>query len=172
MLLYASKPTRVTDITATLIDHIWSTQVGTNTGNFIIRTDISDHYPVISQFNIPVCRAPTYFYKRVITDFALNNFKDDLEKVNWNNVLQSRCPNESFSLFLDKFSMLYQKHFIVKKYCLNNKQAISPYITPALKKIITENRLARLARKWPLTYKETYKQYRNSLTKILRAAKN
>lgn len=168
-----TKPTRVTDTTTTLIDHIWSSQADTNTGNFIINTEISDHYPVISQFSTTVSHKPIVFYKRIINDFTLNTFKEDLSKVNWNNVTQCSCPEESFNIFLHEFNTLYHKHFVVKKHCLNNKHIISPYITSALKKSITEkNRLARLANKWPITYRETYRRYRNNLTKTLRAAKN
>ena len=74
------------------------------------------------------------FIKIIINDFALNNFKDDLDKMNWSKVMQCSCPNESFNLFLHEFTTLYRKHFLVKKICGNKKHVISPYITPALKK--------------------------------------
>lgn len=45
-----TKPTRVTNNTATLIDHIWSTQIEYNINNYVIQTDISDHFPTFSQF--------------------------------------------------------------------------------------------------------------------------
>lgn len=43
---------------------------------------------------------------------------------------------------------------------------MSPYITPVFKRSKKKNRLGKLAGKWPLTYREIYKRYRNHLTKI------
>lgn len=39
-----TKSTRVTNTSATLIDHIWSTQIEDNVSNVIIQTDITDHF--------------------------------------------------------------------------------------------------------------------------------
>ena len=76
-------------------------------------------------------------------------------------------------MFHKKFNSLFQQHFPLKQIRSDNKHDKSPYITPALKKSITErNRLERLAKKWPLTYSDTYRKYRNKLTSLLRAAKN
>ena len=43
-----TKPTRVTDTSATLIDHIWSNDTLNNTSNGIVFTRISDHFPVFA----------------------------------------------------------------------------------------------------------------------------
>ena len=43
--------TRVTYNTASLIDHIWATDTEENYRNYIIKSDISDQFPVITQFN-------------------------------------------------------------------------------------------------------------------------
>ena len=46
------------------------------------------------------------------------------------------------------------------------------YITTANRNSIKyRNKLQRLYAKWPLTYEKEFKQYRNILTKIIRAAK-
>lgn len=61
----------------------------------------------------------------------------------------------------------------MRKILIKKKDERSPYITKALKKSLTErNKLERLASKWPITYRESYRKYRNKLTSILRAAKN
>ena len=83
LFLLPTKPTRVTDTTTTLINHIWTTQVETNVGNYIINSDNSDNFPILSQFKQEVAsHPPTYVNKRTIIDFALNNFKNGLYKVN------------------------------------------------------------------------------------------
>ena len=56
---------------------------------------------------------------------------------------------------------------------MRRKSEVSPHVTPALKNSIREkHRLERLAKKWPLTYREVYRKYRNRLTSVLRTAKN
>ena len=55
----------------------------------------------------------------------------------------------------------------------NCKDKHSPHITKALlNSIKEENRLEKLASKWPVTFKEQYRTYRNKLTYLLKAAKN
>ena len=104
---------------------------------------------------------------------ALDNFSNAIAEQNWSNVMESRCANESYNKFYEKFNTLFQQYFPLKKISVDKKHEKSPYITSALKKSITErNRLERLAKKWPVTYRETYRKYRNNLTSVLRAAKN
>ena len=46
-----NKPTRVVKNSFTLIDHIWSNCLDKLKNNFIIHTNISDHFPVFSLFD-------------------------------------------------------------------------------------------------------------------------
>lgn len=170
-----TKPTRVTDTTATIIDHIWTSLAEINTGNYIIQTDITDHFPILSQFELININAniPVYIQKRIMSTIALNLFNSEVEGFRWDRVFVSQCPLEAYNLFYEGFNILFQKHFPLKSVCINNKHEHRPYITLALKNSIKEkHRLERLANKWPLTYGNTYKTYRNKLTSILRAAKN
>ena len=170
-----TKPTRITDTTATLIDHIWASHIDSNISNFIIQTDNSDHYPVVSQFKYAYPRKshPVYINKRFLTQTALNNFGVEFLQVDWNYLSEISCSNDAYNAFYDKFNTLFQKHFPLRRVLVNMKQERSPYITPALKKSIREkHRLERLSYKWPQTFRDTYKQYRNKLTSVLRAAKN
>lgn len=171
---FITKPTRVTSTSASLIDHIWATHLEGNTGNYIVETDISDHYPILSQFKFDnVKQIPQYIYRRTITRLSLDKFVSDLALVNWNSILHLTCCEEAYDLFYEEFYELFQKHFPIKKICLSKKNECSPYITPALKISIREkHRLERLYRRWPVTYERTYKQYRNKLTSTLRTAKN
>lgn len=81
-------------------------------------------------------------------------------------------PEEAFSKFYSTFYSLFETYFPVKTVHENRNTDNTPYLTQGLKKSIKEkHRLARLANKWPLTYKKYYKNYRNQLTSLLRAAK-
>ena len=67
---------------------------------------------------------------------------------------------------------MYDTCFPEKKIRINRKSEHSPHIPSALLNSIKEkNRLEKLAYKWPLTYKEQYRAYRNKLTSLLKTAK-
>lgn len=71
-----TKPTRVSETSATLIDHVWTSVAECNTGNYIVYTDITDHFPLISQFKLIKTNAkpPTSIRKGIITDAGALNF--------------------------------------------------------------------------------------------------
>lgn len=74
-----TRPTRITTTTATLTDYIWTTQVSLNTGNYIIDTDITDHFPTISQFtSCHFKQTSKTITKRYVTSTTLQEFKYDL----------------------------------------------------------------------------------------------
>lgn len=58
--------TRVTATSSTLIDHIWSSQTEKSETNYISKTDITDHYPVISTFKYDehLLPKPSYLIKK------------------------------------------------------------------------------------------------------------
>ena len=95
-----TRPTRITDTTATLLDHVWTSHPELNINNYIIKTDITDHYPVISLFNMSNQKfKSTYIKKRMITEVALNKFANDLSQVTWATVMESVCPNVAYNIF-------------------------------------------------------------------------
>lgn len=166
-------PTRVTATSATLIDHIWSTYIENNVGNYVIKADITDHFPSVSLFKCSsTAPPPTFIRKRSFTQDALEKFSTELSNINWSHVFNCDCPNKSYDLFFDKLKIVFDSCFPGKVFRIHNKNNRSPHITPALKKSIREkHRLEKLAYKWPLTYREHYKAYRNRLTSILKEAK-
>lgn len=169
-----NRPTRVSEETASLIDHIWTTEIHKNSKNFIIETDITDHYPIVSQFAIffPE-QGKKLVKKRVIHDDKMQNFILTMQSTDWTEILNCEYAQEAFDLFHAKFIHAFENQFPVRIISDRRKNAISPYITTSLKKCITEkNRLKALFKKWPITYGETYRKYRNKLVNILRAAKN
>lgn len=136
---FTTLPTRVTATSATLIDHIWSTYVENNVGNYIIKTDITDHFPVASLFRCDVAPSPpTFIRKRTITPEALDIFSTALSQIDWSDVTNCTCPNSSYNQFYNIFKNIYDNCFpeiIIK---INGKNNRSPHITPALKKSIRE----------------------------------
>ena len=174
LLPMTTKPTRVTDNTASLIDHIWSNQIEKNISNYIIYTDISDHFPVVSCFREYV--SPTQptprVLGRVFSPGNVSSFVQDVARLSWDEVLRTDCPNSAYELFHKLYSDALQANFPLK-YSKQKTSTSGYYLTSGLVQSIKEkHRLSRLASKWPMTYKTKYKAYRNILTTLLRKAKN
>ena len=112
---FITKPTRITSTSATLIDHMWSTQLEENVGNFIIQTDVSDHFPILSQFKTHNVQEPQIIWKRYVTAFSMGEFAKDLSLINCYNILSLDCCEEGFELFYNEFYKLFLKHFPIKK---------------------------------------------------------
>ena len=102
----------------------------------------------------------------------MHTFNSALSHRNWSEVINCTCPNNSYNLFYDNFKIIFDNCFPNKTIKINTKHNRSPHITPALKKSIREkHRLEKLAYKWPLTFREQYRTYRNRLTSFLKEAK-
>ena len=81
-----NKPTRVTKKSTTAVDHIITNSFLNNdikTG--IIKTDISDHFPIFIISNKPdtdIYPTNNFIFKRYINDETINNFKSKLNEIN------------------------------------------------------------------------------------------
>ena len=168
-------PTRVTNTSATIIDHFWS-----NDSNYlrsgILFNNISDHFPIFSSFSFTRNKTPELSTKQIVKRFFkntnLDNFLCDLTKFSW-DTHDNLGVDESFDLYIKNFLCLYDKHFPVKYITIKEKHEDKPYITNAIKRSIKErNRLQKLYAKWPITYEKQFKRYRNTLTSLIRTAKS
>ena len=77
-----TRPTRVTNVSATLIDHIWTNDLNYFTSG-IIYTSVSDHLPVFSSFSSPVIKSRNdiiTIHKRVFSDNNIDYFSLELWK--------------------------------------------------------------------------------------------
>lgn len=92
-----SKLTRISDTSATIIDHIWITNLEQNTSNMLLHNDISDHIIIISQFNIVTQTKKNFLsaHTRIITETNIELFRKELANRYCKSVLESECPNES-----------------------------------------------------------------------------
>lgn len=75
-----TKPTRVTDNYATLIDNIWSTEVR----NSILYTDITDHFPVIFYFSSSkiMTRKKIVISKRILCNINIDKIVQNVTDAN------------------------------------------------------------------------------------------
>ena len=77
-------PIRIIPTSATLIDHIWSSLVEHNLANYIFKTYVTDHYPVLSIFKCDKSAQsePTYTSKRIFSQANLHKFNHILSQGN------------------------------------------------------------------------------------------
>lgn len=169
-----SRPTRVTEFTATLIDHIYTNALNTlDEGmylNGIMYCDISDHFPVfhICKSCIKKKEGKTVVYRQVANEKNLIRFKQELDKTKWDEIYCENSAQNGYDKFIMKFDKLYKKCIPVKKYVL--RPMAKPWMTECLlNSVKRKNKLYFMYIKNPSAESEQrYKAYRNKLTHVLR----
>lgn len=125
-----TKPTRINQNTASLIDHIWTNDIGNNTiSSYILVTDITDHLPcfIIDNSDANNCNGYKYVTYRQITDKNRENFvtrvkqfEDALNLHTENTTTDTQTKYKDYFTQLDR---IYEESFPVK----NKKYTIKHY---------------------------------------------
>ena len=87
-----TKPTRVTNTSATFIDNIFYNNYVENTRSLIgtLYTDISDHFPVFHiDYFVSVPLVGESFKKRINSMGNMKRFSSKMREMNWTCVLQN-----------------------------------------------------------------------------------
>ena len=139
-------PTRITDYSATLIDHIFLKcprkllQNKCSSGNLIF--DVSDHLPNFMLFNIDVPSIKDRPYIRLFTEkrkkLFLDNLVNEPSLINQNDLDE---VNNSYDIFSTNYLNLFNKYF---PYVRQSRTSYNdkPYITSGIKvSIKTRNKL-------------------------------
>jgi hypothetical protein len=129
-----SKATRIVNKSYSLIDHILTNVQQENLTSGTIISDISDHFVTFlflsSEINKPKNE------KRVSRNFSpenLQNFKQNLQQLTWENVLQSNNVNDSYNKFWDDFKQIFDLCFPCVKTKFNkNLHKINNFMTRGL----------------------------------------
>ena len=129
------KPTRITDSTATLLDHRYTNNIKELKQSAIIITDVADHLGTAVFFNktIKCQERQTVKMSRDLGEKNIHNFKNYLLHYDFSPVLRSQCPNESYSIFLNIYQTGYDQFFPLHKINSNNKRKKNPWYTKELK---------------------------------------
>ena len=112
-------PTRITDRTATLIDHVFTNKPENITEINIPSYALSDHFPVAitrkcshNMVKKPFHNHITY---RSVKNFSEVDFLTDLSNQNWSSLTAYDDPDECTDLFIKLFSSILQKHAPLKR---------------------------------------------------------
>ena len=170
-----SNPTRVTSSTSNLLDHIWTNNGSNLVDCGILHNTISDHFPIFSVFNNneqqEIFDKKTLQYNDV-NDTNLINLKNDLFDVCWDLVFNTNNVRVAYSNFILIFKSLFLKHCPLIERTVTGRHINKQYITAEIKQLIKrKNKLAKLYAKYPITYENTYKDFRNKLTSEIRNSK-
>ena len=170
-----TRPTRVTESTATLIDNIFTNRLDSQFGGImqgILLTDISDHYPIFHiDNNIKYKNVNIKISRRSYSNKNKNNFSDLITRTEWANIFTAMNTQEAFRLFHNKVKEIHDKCFPVQTIS-KTYNTRKPWLTDSLRDAIKKkNKLYYLSKKIKCLRNEiNYKEYRNKLKKVLKAA--
>jgi len=169
------RPTRCTPRSATLIDHVLTNDISGSHVSRILTTNISDHFPIL--YVLKSGRVPCENKKIQCRDFSNRNietFKNNLQNINWDVLMDYQDVDDSYNYFLDNFIDLFNMFFPIKTITPNkNIHPKEPWFSNGLLKSRSEKqRLDRLAATIPSVENiSKFKKYRNVYNTLIRAAK-
>ena len=113
-----SKPSRITDVSATLIDNIFTNELTYTITSGLLINDISDHLPVFAKCKYS-CKN-RQFNKilklvRKLDKDSIESLKNELSLMDWENIMNETDVDTSYDMFLDVFTKMYDKHCPLKK---------------------------------------------------------
>ena len=114
-----SRPTRITDHSATVIDHIFVNNCHAVTKSGVTTESISDHLATFVTIIIDQRRLncklsqedPIEAAVRVINEENLKCFEEEISATDWNFINAHETADEKFNAFENKYSEIYQKNF-------------------------------------------------------------
>ena len=122
-----TKPTRVTDTTATLIDHIWhnDTSIGCTTLNScpgIIYSDISDHLPVFLQITSnKACNVKIKITYRQFNSENFNTYRQKLQQIRTDDYFKPNDVDKTHLNFCRHIVNIINDSFPMKQKCIRQK---------------------------------------------------
>jgi potassium voltage-gated channel Eag-related subfamily H protein 8 len=171
-----SKPTRITDHSATLIDNIISNSNIDVIESGILVTDVADHFGVfhiISKVN-ETKLSNTFKEVRSFTNDNISMFKRLLKCSDFSEVMLIENPEAAYESFLNRFQEAFNTAFPLKKIRISKKFVKNePWMTNGiLTSSIQKSKLLHKKLKYPSAeHIEKYKIYCKILNKIIRQAK-
>ena len=141
------KPTRITDNSSTIIDHIYTNIFDKPLDSGILSYDISDHLPVYCSLRIGTSRNCEPILRRCSKNYKAENFVDDIciEMDNIQTKYQDHkskiSGNSLFTTFISSFTQTHNKHApLVELSKKKMKTSLKPWLTQGiLKSIKTKN---------------------------------
>jgi len=168
------KPTRVTNNSATLIDHFITSSTAEFSESAILLTDVSDHFPIFyfTKDKKPIAKGS--IKTRNFSATMINRFSEQFQNLNWEFLYTIQDTQEAYDSFSETFFDLFNLYFpLTDKKQNKNTDCLLPWFTKGLfisRK--TKILLFKNSKKDPsVTNMTNYKNFRNLYSKVLRASK-
>ena len=111
-----TQPTRVTEISKTLIDVIFASNPAIIVDSGIVETHFSDHYLVFAVLNLRMPKPPAaYVVARSYKYYDRQCFLSDLNKIPWYEIILSDDVNEKLLHFNEAFFRVLENHAPIKE---------------------------------------------------------
>ena len=140
LVLYIQQPTRVVGSSATLIDNIFvnSVEFVTVSGNLLCQ--LADHllqFLVLKDFRVSYRPKHEQIFKRNYRFFNNNEFKNEINQIEWKTLFDSHDMNLCFEKFLHILTCVFDDHVLIKKLSKKEKSLIDkPWINNRLRNLI------------------------------------
>ena len=105
-----SKP-RITEYSATLIDHMYTNKTLTNMKTGVLITDVSDHFGTIIYNKHRINQNDKIIRTRSINEENINTFKS----MDITLKLSQTDANKAYELFLEQYQQRFDTHFPLKE---------------------------------------------------------
>ena len=110
-----TKPTTIFPSSATLIDHIYSNNIQSDSQSGIIVTDVADHFGIFHTVRNKTKHLQHLQKKsRIFSDTNLALFKQYLDQSDFSSILTINNPNNAYATFIDLYKQAYEKAFPLK----------------------------------------------------------
>ena len=174
LLNVITKPTRVTDDTATLLDHIWVTDP-TKTIAGVIVNDISDHFPTfivsLDLFKNRQNDGNGVVKYRVVNNVTITNMIEYMTAFDLNDIAE----NNNCDVALSRLNAVIQEAFDtccpIRCKTVSSKSRLKPWINYAILGNIRKRRAYYTLYRQQKIPKSFYIQFRNFVTLQIRNAK-
>lgn len=129
-----SKPTRITNSSATLIDNIFTNNLEYNMVSGIFYVDLSDHLPVFQITNLKLITNPLPQKKQIqlINRSTINAFRSKLAAIDWPFLQNANSVNDCYDAFSDCLIPIYKQSFPLKTFTLKACSFTKPWFSIGL----------------------------------------
>ncbi len=139
----------------------------------LLINDTSDHLPIFQMTDIGINgnkNNVVYSKKRIVTDRNICEIISELEKTEWDEILNSDDVNFSYETFVNKLTDIYRKKCPIVTSKVTNKRHYKPWMTSGLKNACKKKNLLYkyFLKSRSKQSEDKYKTYKNKLTTILR----
>ena len=168
-----SLPSRINEISGTLIDNIFSNRLRTGQEGGLILSSISDHLPVFSlnvKHSSKTDSKTEYFRNFSKTNIGL--FKERLTNQDWSSITQDPNPSNAFDKFSETLKLNFEEIFPLQKKRPNKRKVpINPWMSKELlelrkkKQKLFKDKLRLKTDEANIRFKSCNNQYKHKIRK-------